>query len=390
MAGFAPEILVEQDEWHRLNDDLKHHGLLPLDIRLSDSGEIFLGSRESSRLRHILITLLSDTDRRQKLVHELLVTNQQLRTDIPERDNVLVAYKRKIEQLEEQLDNHEGLRKDTVKLKTLEDAIETAERRVKRARGKANELQQELNDIYSKLDVNTSDEANCALDALLKLATEIRSEFDDEPRKKHTVWCNKTVHRLTSRISQMQADYQLHKSALDSVCCRYLPKIKPDSSKQALHVIKLIEEEGRKHKRSLNDIPENVTRQVILHFMEVFNIRDFGGIYTAINSLYTKTSEYTNVLNALARTLGLDEDISPFQIVDSVADLVDIANDAAAKRVCDALGVTDIEDATAKIREQQAFLPTFRNIIKQLISILRLQTMEEIVPAVRALKLLAS
>lgn len=113
-----------------------------MDIRLSDSGEIFLGPRESSRLRHILITLLSDTDRRQKLVHELLVTNQQLRTDIPERDNILVAYKRKIEQLEEQLDSHERLRKDTIKLKTLEDAIETAERRVKRARGKANELQQ--------------------------------------------------------------------------------------------------------------------------------------------------------------------------------------------------------------------------------------------------------
>lgn len=125
-----------------MNDDLKHHGLLPLEIHLSDSGEIILRPRESSRLRHILITLITDTDRRQKLVHELLVTNQQLRTDIPERDNVLIAYKRKIEQLEEQLDNHERLRKDTAKLKMLEDAIETAERRVKRARGRANELQQ--------------------------------------------------------------------------------------------------------------------------------------------------------------------------------------------------------------------------------------------------------
>lgn len=164
------------------------------------------------------------------------------------------------------------------------------------------------------MDVNNSEEANCALDALLKLAKEIRAEFDDEPRKKHTVWCNKTVHRLASRINQLQSDYQLQKSALDLMCGRYYPKVKLNSPKQALHVIKSIEDEERKYKRTLTDVPDNVIRQVVQHFMEVFSIRDFGGIYTAINSLYTKTSEFTNILNALARTLNLEEDISPFQV----------------------------------------------------------------------------
>lgn len=75
-----------------------------------------------------------------------------------------------------------------------------------------------------------------------------------------------------------------------------------------------MEDENRRYKRSLSDVPDDIIRQVVHHFMETFSIRDFGGIYTAINSLYTKTSECTNVLNALAQTLSLDEETSPFQV----------------------------------------------------------------------------
>ncbi|KFV70306.1 Centrosomal protein of 70 kDa, partial [Dryobates pubescens] len=111
----------EKAEWENLNKILMHHGLKPVSLAAPQSYRnvsdmIVLDSQSSLGIRLALKTLVEETDRQQKMIHQLLEANRCLRDDIRQErgrasrqeqrandlENVVKNIKSKICQLEDE------------------------------------------------------------------------------------------------------------------------------------------------------------------------------------------------------------------------------------------------------------------------------------------------
>ncbi|XP_026219205.1 centrosomal protein of 70 kDa isoform X2 [Anabas testudineus] len=99
----------EQVEWDDLNKLLQHHGFKP--VHFSDPAEnkdhsdlVFLDKRSAAEIRTTLRTMLTDSERRQALLHELVKSNNQLKEEVQEHMHQAVQQSQRATKLEGLLD----------------------------------------------------------------------------------------------------------------------------------------------------------------------------------------------------------------------------------------------------------------------------------------------
>ncbi|MCJ8747598.1 hypothetical protein PDJAM_G00155420 [Pangasius djambal] len=112
----------EQAEWDAVNRLLQHHGFKP--VRFADPAEnknladlVLLEKTSSSELRVMLKTMLTDSERRQALIQELIQSNSKLKQEVEQQQARALRQSHRAEELEGVL---AGVK---VKVQGLEDSI---------------------------------------------------------------------------------------------------------------------------------------------------------------------------------------------------------------------------------------------------------------------------
>ncbi|XP_052807149.1 centrosomal protein of 70 kDa-like isoform X2 [Mya arenaria] len=133
-----------------------------------------------------------------------------------------------------------------------------------------------------------------------------------------------------------------------------------------------------------------VLENIVSHFQTLFDVPSVSGVYPRMNQIFTKLGEVHNVLNTLKNLLGLSKDAKSAAIVDGVGRLVQQHNTTTVQQLKTLLQTEDLDGVIRRLHEHQEFFPAFYEIMNKLIEILDLRKMDQVIPAVRALKLLAN
>ncbi|KAM9821205.1 centrosomal protein of 70 kDa [Neosynchiropus ocellatus] len=103
------QFQMEQRQWEDLNKVLQHHGFKPLSF--ADPGEnktmsdlVLLDKKAAGEIRTTLRMMLSDSERRQALIQELIKNNNQFKEDVQEHAKREAKLLKRTTELEELLD----------------------------------------------------------------------------------------------------------------------------------------------------------------------------------------------------------------------------------------------------------------------------------------------
>ncbi|XP_064926524.1 centrosomal protein of 70 kDa isoform X1 [Columba livia] len=129
---------------------------------------------------------------------------------------------------------------------------------------------------------------------------------------------------------------------------------------------------------------------IVSHFQKLFDVNSLNGVYPRMNEVYTKLGEMTNVMRNLHELLGLDSSAPPTVVVDTVGKLCDIINEKVTEQVQQLLGTQDIHSIINKLEEHECFFPPFQALIQDLLCLLEISNLDDILPTVQNLKLVAS
>jgi len=234
---------------------------------------------------------------------------------------------------------------------------------------------------------------------------EIVNSHEGKQMAAHASWCEKSLHQVIPTIQgwslQLQANKELqesiHRLGLMVIPSRQLPHhAKPQTTDLIKQVDSLIEEVDNCDDSSpivKNSDGRGPTRAVLLdiisHIQNLFDVRKINGIYAKMNDVYSKLGEMRNILRTLKNLLCLDEDCKPGVVVDAVARLLERRDTATREHLSSLLNTDDIDSVIIKLREHDEFFPIFNELLQALMETLNIQRLDRVLPAVRALKLLA-
>ncbi|XP_064370728.1 centrosomal protein of 70 kDa isoform X2 [Dromaius novaehollandiae] len=123
---------------------------------------------------------------------------------------------------------------------------------------------------------------------------------------------------------------------------------------------------------------------------KLFDVSSLNGVYPRMNEVYTKLGEMTNAMRNLHELLELDNSAPPTVVVDTVGKLCDIINENVTEQVQQLLGTQDIHSIINKLEEHEYFFPPFQALIQDLLCLLEISNLDDILPTVKNLKLVAS
>ncbi|KAK2532380.1 hypothetical protein Q9966_007972 [Columba livia] len=104
-----------------------------------------------------------------------------------------------------------------------------------------------------------------------------------------------------------------------------------------------------------------------------------------------KLEKLLNVRNGVPVIGGrLDSSAPPTVVVDTVGKLCDIINENVTEQVQQLLGTQDIHSIINKLEEHECFFPPFQALIQDLLCLLEISNLDDILPTVQNLKLVAS
>ncbi|KAK2525854.1 hypothetical protein Q9233_008487 [Columba guinea] len=104
-----------------------------------------------------------------------------------------------------------------------------------------------------------------------------------------------------------------------------------------------------------------------------------------------KLEKLLNVRNRVPVIGGrLDSSAPPTVVVDTVGKLCDIINEKVTEHVQQLLGTQDIHSIINKLEEHECFFPPFQALIQDLLCLLEISNLDDILPTVQNLKLVAS
>ncbi|XP_069636995.1 centrosomal protein of 70 kDa isoform X3 [Haliaeetus albicilla] len=129
---------------------------------------------------------------------------------------------------------------------------------------------------------------------------------------------------------------------------------------------------------------------IVSHFQKLFDVNSLNGVYPRMNEVYTKLGEMTNAMRNLHELLELDSSAPPTVVVDTVGKLCDIINENMTEQVQQLLGTQDIHSIINKLEEHECFFPPFQALIQDLLCLLEISNLDDILPTVQNLKLVAS
>ncbi|XP_062435109.1 centrosomal protein of 70 kDa isoform X2 [Rhea pennata] len=123
---------------------------------------------------------------------------------------------------------------------------------------------------------------------------------------------------------------------------------------------------------------------------KLFDVSSLNGVYPRMNEVYTKLGEMTNAMRNLHELLELDNSAPPTVVVDTVGKLCDIINENVTEQVQQLLGTQDIHSIINKLEEHECFFPPFQALVQDLLCLLEISNLDDILPTVKKLKLVAS
>ncbi|XP_067686260.1 centrosomal protein of 70 kDa-like [Haliotis asinina] len=149
-------------------------------------------------------------------------------------------------------------------------------------------------------------------------------------------------------------------------------------------------QEGSSARRDGQEHPSRAEMEnIVEHFMTLFDVPTVAGVFPRMTELYTKLGEVHNVMNSLRNILSLSDDSKSSAVVDSVGRLCQAHNSTTAKQLKQLLQTDDLDGVIRRLDEHRTFFPPFQELTKKLLQILGIERLDQIVPAVRALKMLS-
>ncbi|XDV22650.1 hypothetical protein PO909_027500 [Leuciscus waleckii] len=185
----------EQREWDAVNRLLQHHGFKP--VNFADPTEnknladlVLLERKSASNFRMMLKTMLSDSERRQGLIQELIQSNSQLKEEVQQHQTRAAQQSQRAVELEGILD---GVK---VKVQDLEDSYIS---KAAQQHGQFQQLQQEKRDAEKRLqsvEQKLSQEKEQVSHLQKKLQYVVR---DEERRVTRQNQAFQQIHRRSAR-----------------------------------------------------------------------------------------------------------------------------------------------------------------------------------------------
>ncbi|KAL4229399.1 Centrosomal protein of 70 kDa [Mactra antiquata] len=216
---------------------------------------------------------------------------------------------------------------------------------------------------------------------------------------KRTQLSTDTLNHMVSVIENWKEDedglqeLQMSINRLGERCAPWL-KIhlvgEPSMSQITSAVDKIVYDEGIEEQVGHEHPNRSVLENIVSHFQTLFDVPNLSGVYPRMNQIFTKLGEVHNVLNTLKNLLGLSKDCKSSAIVDSVGRLIQQHNTTTIQQLKNLLQTEDLDGVIRRLQEHQEFFPAFFEIMNKLFEILDVRRMDQVIPAVRALKLLAN
>ncbi|KAI5088975.1 centrosomal protein of 70 kDa isoform X2 [Silurus meridionalis] len=199
----------EQTEWDAVNRLLQNHGFKP--VHFADPTEnknladlVLLEKTSSSELRTMLKTMVTDSERRQALIQELIQSNSKLKQEVEQQQTRAVRQSHRAEELEGVL---AGVK---VKVQGLEDSIIS---KAAQQQGRVQQLQHDKTDAEMRCEVlqqQLSEQVSQVCELQKKLQLTVKQE---EKRISHQ---NQTFQQFLSRSARLHSPTD--QLILDIIC----------------------------------------------------------------------------------------------------------------------------------------------------------------------------
>ncbi|CAF0874175.1 unnamed protein product [Adineta ricciae] len=138
------------------------------------------------------------------------------------------------------------------------------------------------------------------------------------------------------------------------------------------------------------------TYQYCLNLIEqcqsLFDVTCYTQLSTALNELYYRHGELANFKRSIASTLGITESsrvVSCPKLIKTLQRTLDDAKSNELITFKKMAKINDMNEAISKIRSYDDFVPYYHQFIEQMANLLEVSKGDEIMPAIKTLKLLA-
>ncbi|XP_025082506.1 centrosomal protein of 70 kDa-like isoform X3 [Pomacea canaliculata] len=263
--------------------------------------------------------------------------------------------------------------------------------------------EQVINEADKPLSTSSSSEARCSTQQIIGAACKELGVNDAE----------KLVPAIQQLLRHMARNYTVEQKlrvALNQLLGQVLPRarIHLTGDHTVKRMAEIIDDLAKEETTNVSqDGWEHISRttleSIVKHFQSLFDVSSVSGILPRMNELYQHLGEAQNVLNTLRHLLGLME-VSNSSVVDAVGRLCQMQNSTTSQYLqqlfeTDDLGrILMLLDSAKKLMsfvirrldEHKQFFPAFRTIMIKLLDILGVERMDQVIPAVRALKLLSN
>ncbi|WAR06492.1 CEP70-like protein [Mya arenaria] len=415
-----------ENDWSGVNKKLRKQGLPtvttvhPADVQHISGMQICLDRANNNIVKENLLSLIADCEHRQTLVQDLISKNNQLKEEVSKQTELAEKYfsqmkdhkimlessRARVKELESDQPSEQGLDEiwdEENRNQRVADVFQEFRRRTARAHHTMDDKNGESHrsdetaedDISSFHSVAHHSETSSNFKKLIRdisIELEVKELDTVIPR----------IQRMGKQLEEVSKYEQFCRSAQDIVNSlsdserkerRGNHKMGHVSSDTLNHMLTVLEN-WRDDEQGMEDGQEHPNRAVleniVSHFQTLFDVPSVSGVYPRMNQIFTKLGEVHNVLNTLKNLLGLSKDAKSAAIVDGVGRLVQQHNTTTVQQLKTLLQTEDLDGVIRRLHEHQEFFPAFYEIMNKLIEILDLRKMDQVIPAVRALKLLAN
>ncbi|XP_061572050.1 centrosomal protein of 70 kDa-like [Cololabis saira] len=123
---------------------------------------------------------------------------------------------------------------------------------------------------------------------------------------------------------------------------------------------------------------------MVSHFQVLFDVPTPRGVVPRMTQVYTRLGELSTAMRALRDLLDLDSRASPAQVVDQVSSRV--SSRVSPRQPAALLADAHIHSIMTKLQQHDQFLPAFQNLVTDILQVLGVSRLDDILPALRALK----
>uniref|UniRef100_A0A3P8SX94 Centrosomal protein of 70 kDa n=1 Tax=Amphiprion percula TaxID=161767 RepID=A0A3P8SX94_AMPPE len=423
----------EQVEWDDVNRLLQHHGFKrvffadPVENK-NHSDLVLLDKKSAGEVRMTLRTMLTDSERRQALIQELVKSNNQLKEEVQQHTSRAAQQSQRVTELEGLLDEVK------TRVQDLED----------RYLGKAaqqhshtQQLQQEKQDAQKRchvLEQKLSKQKEEAAQLQRKLYFTIKEEERRFARQSQTfqnickivsvqsnlnlgfpeLYCSNSnksgVEELKREVENLKKELEtsIHAdcfpallttsrhlvtvlSYLNKLSARLMPWQLCEGVHNAAEAVKvedmmllvdtMLETISTDDQKALRSPTPYTLGSMVSHFQKLFDITSLSGVYPRMNEVYTRLGEMTNAMKNLRDVLNLDSRVSPAEVVNQVSRLVSSVN-----QTVQCLIILWFSSIITKVKQHEEFFPAFHALVTEILQTLGVSHLDNILPALKDLK----